>query len=693
MAGRFVSVGPVATIGELCAAVDRVIADYARNRIEDIADRVLVQPYLQGSAVNGVATTRDANTGSPYTVVTWANGSDTSVVTAGRDCRLRSWYALEGAAPPPAEIADVTALLAELRDRLGCDGIEIEFAFASGLLHLFQVRLLPPAPPPGPDLRIALTRAVRRLPPLASTPPQRDAARSGTVLANMTDWNPAEIIGARPKPLADDLYRRIVTDDAWAWRRKDYGYRTMRNRPLMLDVAGQPYVDARTSFESLIPAALDDSVAQRLCETYLDALRRRPELQDKIEFEIVLSAFVFDIDRRALALGLGAGDRAALHRAAAGITEHVIAGRARTLDADLAAVAGLADLAPAHRPETLAGLDRYWLLARGGARAFAGIARAAFIATALLKSAVAAELIAQEDLDGFMQSLGTVARRIRHDLHRLPRERFLRRYGHLRPGTYDVTSPRYDEAFETYFPADCDTGAPDDLPGEDRPASYPRLAAALARNGFGFDDRDLFAFARDAIVGREWAKLVFSRPLSDGLRRLTQLAAPLGLEPGDLAFASLRAIARAGDGDAARAILGRAIEARRKRYALTESVILPPVIRSPDDLLSFELPLVQPNFITRGSARGAAAWVEAGSVPRGCIALIMSADPGYDWLFARRIAGLITAYGGANSHMAVRAQELNLPAVIGVGEDRIRQWRNEQVLEIDGAARTIRALP
>ena len=49
------------------------------------------------------------------------------------------------------------------------------------------------------------------------------------------------------------------------------------------------------------------------------------------------------------------------------------------------------------------------------------------------------------------------------------------------------------------------------------------------------------------------------------------------------------------------------------------------------------------------------------------IIMIKSADPGYDYLFSKKISGLITQYGGANSHMAVRCAELGIPAVIGVG--------------------------
>ena len=50
------------------------------------------------------------------------------------------------------------------------------------------------------------------------------------------------------------------------------------------------------------------------------------------------------------------------------------------------------------------------------------------------------------------------------------------------------------------------------------------------------------------------------------------------------------------------------------------------------------------------------------------IALIENADPGYDWIFSRGVKGLVTKYGGINSHMSIRCAELNIPAAIGCGE-------------------------
>ena len=48
--------------------------------------------------------------------------------------------------------------------------------------------------------------------------------------------------------------------------------------------------------------------------------------------------------------------------------------------------------------------------------------------------------------------------------------------------------------------------------------------------------------------------------------------------------------------------------------------------------------------------------------------MIENADPVYDWIFTRSIAGLITKYGGVASHMSIRCAELGLPAAIGCGE-------------------------
>ena len=74
------------------------------------------------------------------------------------------------------------------------------------------------------------------------------------------------------------------------------------------------------------------------------------------------------------------------------------------------------------------------------------------------------------------------------------------------------------------------------------------------------------------------------------------------------------------------------------------------------------------------------------------IVFIESADPGYDWLFTTNFAGLITKYGGANSHMAIRCSELKIPAAIGCGEQLFEQIKKCNKIKLDCASSIIQPL-
>ena len=97
----------------------------------------------------------------------------------------------------------------------------------------------------------------------------------------------------------------------------------------------------------------------------------------------------------------------------------------------------------------------YWLLEdckRYGTLPFAGLARAGFIATQMLRSLVTVGVLTAEELSRFMAGLDSVSAAIGRDLRAsASRADFLAQYGHLRPGTYDILSPRYDEAPDRYF--------------------------------------------------------------------------------------------------------------------------------------------------------------------------------------------------------------------------------------------------
>ena len=69
----------------------------------------------------------------------------------------------------------------------------------------------------------------------------------------------------------------------------------------------------------------------------------------------------------------------------------------------------------------------------------------------ILKSFVDAKIFTNEQYDKFLKSINTISKQLSKDLNSLNRKEFLKIYGHLRPGTYDILSPRYDENYEMYF--------------------------------------------------------------------------------------------------------------------------------------------------------------------------------------------------------------------------------------------------
>ena len=99
-------------------------------------------------------------------------------------------------------------------------------------------------------------------------------------------------------------------------------------------------------------------------------------------------------------------------------------------------------------------------------------------------------------------------------------------------------------------------------------------------------------------------------------------------------------------------------------------VRLPDLITNTSSFWGYEQSLSKANYITNLVGSGTLVFIDQeykGKLDQKIVA-IPSADPGYDWLFNHNIAGLITQYGGANSHMAIRCAEMNIPAAIGVGE-------------------------
>lgn len=699
-AGAFLSLADVTPEG-LENAVEQVIAAYGSA---SAVDEVLIQPMLRQVVRAGVAFSHDPHTGAPYRVVNWSEGAETGYVTGGRGGRVWQGAALSPHAPPTA-LAGVVRMLEELLALFGGASLDCEFAVTAEdgaeRLWLLQAR---PLQMPG----VAETEAsqARRLALIADKVargmrPHPFLMGRRTVYGVMPDWNPAEIIGVRPKPLALSLYRELVTDAIWAYQRHNYGYRNLRSFPLMPHFYGLPYIDVRLSFNSFIPADLDEGLAGRLVDYYIDRLLAEPTLHDKVEFEIVFSCYTLDLPERLerlAAAGFARNERETIADSLRCLTNRIIhpqEGLWREDAAKLETLKARRDVLMASSADPLERI--YWLLEdakRYGTLPFAGLARAGFVAVQMLKSLVAVGIFSETDYDAFMASVSTVSGQLARDRATLDSATFLSRYGHLRPGTYDILSPRYDEAPELYFdwkrrPAASEPAKPFSL----TLPQMRQIVRLLEVHGLHPDCVGLFDFLQAGIELRELAKFHFTRNLSDALALAAAYGEPWGISREGMAFCDIAAlrelhIAAMDPG----VVLAQAIEQGRQRYRETLTVTLPPLLTGPEDVWAFEWPETAPNFITQQQVTAPVAGCDARERLTGAIICIPNADPGFDWLFAYPIAGLITAWGGVNSHMAIRAGELGLPAVIGAGEVLYRRWSQAARLHLDCAGRRVEVL-
>lgn len=705
-------------------AIDVVIESFLKGGATDDRNQVFVQPFLDKMRMSGVLFSRDPESGAPYITINYDDTTGrTDTVTSGGGDRLRTAIVYRRAETPELrpEFRRLVNVVAELEDLVGEDALDIEFGFdGDGGCHLFQVRPLILAQdgldPVDADIDDELQALAAYIEDVRA--PRSHLAGDSTIFANMPDWNPAEIIGTSPRPLAWSLYRHLITDGIWGDARAALGYFDTFPEPLIVLLAGHPYVDTRASLNSFVPASLDPELRRRVVNHGLEWLRAHPTLHDKLEFEVAVTCLDFDFDRprrRLLADGFSAKDVEAFRRAMCTLTDDVVSGRRTTVSGQMGLLHELERRRVAclhQRRDSFAATARTVRILlddckRFGTLPFSILARFAFIGTSLIRSLRTRGVLSAEEFDELLTSMPTVAGEMTTALAAVTRgdstvDRFLRHFGHLRPGTYDLLSPSYAEAPAMYL-----AGLEESATGE-RPAGSlavgreifrrhaTEINALIAEAGFTFDAETLQEFVLESVPARERAKFEFTKCLSAALSLLREAGSTLGLSADDMSFVPIeRLLVLATDSPSStlRREIERVIGFNRKRYALHRAIKLPHMLERPGDTTAFELLEWLPNFVGGRSVRAPIVDVDrTGNVAglRGAIALIRSADPGYDWIFARGIAGLITQYGGVASHMAIRAGELGLPAAIGCGEILYERVRGARLVELDCAAQQIR---
>jgi len=695
---------------KLTGSIDKVIFSYNDT---DASNQVLVQEMVDDVVASGVVLTRSLSNGAPYYTVNYSLGSDTEAVTSGKknvETLLLYKNSKEDIEKVEPVLSSLIPAIMELESLLKHDSLDIEFAIdQSGKIWILQVR------PIAVDFgrwKVEDDHFERHIDYAKSQYRQLQKNKklilgNKAPYGNMPDWNPAEIIGSSPSNLAFSLYRYLITDEIWALSRKQCGYRDIRPQPLLHSFIGKPYVDIRASFNSFIPEGVDSKLAERLVNYYLDKLFEQPHLHDKVEFEILLTCVTFDIETKLQSLkdsGFKKDEVNLLKAALTKVTNQSINGYREDL-------------------RTLKTLDsRYKLLTDGpantnhldaaysfiedakeyGTLAFSNLARKAFVAISLLKSLIREGVVTEQAISVFLNSINTVATGILVDGAsvndgNLSWEEYVQRYYFLRPGTYDISMPTYGQDPERYLkpmvrPFKKNT------PSEtlfERKSVQDFIHMKIKDLKLETTLKDLKIFIEEAIAGREYAKFLFTRNLSHALEEIKQFGKEYGLtaeKVSNINIADLWNIRSGIVGISLEDFLNTRVQEGEEFSKLTKAVELPSLILSEDSFTCFRYPKSEPNYVTQSRIIGDIVNLTAEDLNQALqnkIVLIEHADPGYDWLFGHDISGLITMYGGANSHMTIRCAEFGIPAAIGVGEKLFNQLISIGTISLDCAKRNI----
>lgn len=719
LAGAFNSIlnVPSNNLDLLENAIERVIFPF-----DNSADQVLIQPMLMDVQISGVLMTKVMDDGSPYYVINYDDVSGKTDTITGGQQTAKTVYIYNGVAEEDFDSSRLKAVLQlarTLETIFEAIPLDIEFAVDSqGVAHLLQVRRICSVRHWKHKTSSEISRKIQYLAnhidEYMHPTPQIFGTR--TMLGVMPDWNPAEMIGLVPRPLAFSLYRELITRRVWATARQKMGYRAFPGQDLMLSIAGRPYIDVRASFNSFLPTGIATESCEQLVNAWLSRLEKHPEFHDKIEFDVVHT--VFDCDF-ASTFSQRYSNEVLSPEALAEYTQHLRTLTNNALQTGSSLETALQQVTTLHERQK----NDLWTNSQHSARQhlqkscclleecrqlgtlpFAIVARHAFIAEALLRSVVRCEALTAERFAQFKGSIRTIAGELASSFAQvyagsLDKQKFLSQYGHLRPGSYDILSPTYAQREDLFTGTDIPRSHQDSEVFKLTPSENRAMQHLLHDRQLTCSPEGLLHYAHTAIAGREYSKFVFTRHLSNILECLAAWGETLNLSRAQVAMLPIHTIldtlfaSPAGD---ARQFFFRCIREQQSLHDLAGAFKLSYLIRSSRDVYVVPQHRSLPNFITTKRVEAPLVYLdaqaEASPHMQGSIICIDSADPGYDWIFTRNIAGLITRFGGANSHMAIRCAEYALPAAIGCGSllfDTIIQAKH---CILDGADKSLRPL-
>ena len=699
---------------QLISAINKVIKSYAHKKNFNLKNQILIQTQAVDIVTSGVIFSRTPDNGAPYYVINFEDGISTIGVTHGSVGNTIKIARHLGIKTIGEKWKSLLQSVKEIETVVQSNSLDIEFGITkNSTIVIFQVRPITSILKSVSTLDKKIIKLINKNKNQFLSLKNQKTISNNLIFSDMTDWNPAEIIGNNPKPLDYSLYDFLIMSDAWYKGRELLGYKKFFPHSLMKKFGNKPYVDNSYSFYSLIPEKFNKKLSKKLLTFYLEKLQSNPQLHDKVEFEILFTCYDFTLDDRLKELcdyNFTKNEIQKIRNELFSFTEEIIKNFPYWKDYCTKSINKMYDnrlVVPKINRKSSTYMDKLSIAEsllkdckNFGTIPFSLMARIAFISSIIIKSLSKKNIFTEKLIHEFMNSLETPLSKFQNDLtkyyeNKITKESFLKKYGHLRPGTYDITIDRYDMenkfleniTFQQYHTS--------------KPVSYfsRKFQKISSINKFDIDPESFFLFLKDSIILRENLKFEFTQNLSNAIELIADAGKDLGFFRDDLSYLEIDKILknyRKLSKNEFINYLKICINKNKNCFRLNNYLVLPSFISSEKDFDIINLRIAKPNFITQKSVTSNLVNLDKKTHDTNFnnkIILLEHADPGFDWIFTRNPSGLITKYGGVASHMSIRCSELNLPAAIGCGSiiyDQIKDaskilldCKNQQIIPLE----------
>jgi len=513
-----------------------------------------------------------------------------------------------------------------------------------------------------------------------------------TMFSTMSDWNPAEILGLKPKTLGLSLYKEIITNHIWSDSRIELGYSNTRSMPLLHDFAGTPYVDLRLDINSFLPEDLSQSIKKKIYKYYFNKIYKKPyDLHDKVESKLIFTSIDFETKKKisfAFNRILTTSERNLYFQSLNNLTNKIF----KKINLNINKYKKINILLHNIKKTKMHTINKIYLLVNiakyDAALPFANLARMAFISVSFINSMYEKKIISNSEKEDFINSINLVTTQMLANKNKMSNKTFLRLYGHLRPDTYDIEQKNYKDGYKYYFGNKINFKKTTKFNFSVRQKEL--INSHLKNNKLSINFNNFITFLKKSIYHRENAKFFYSKVINEIFLELKVLAKRFSIPEKDLSFIDIQDILNLynnfSDMTKVEIYLKNRIKINKFNYETNKELNLPDIIKSEKDIFINYGHVKNFTFIGRGAVSGKIIYFKSTNdldKIDNKIVCINRADPGFDFIFTKKIISLVICYGGPNSHMAIRCNELGIPAIIGCGKEIFQAITESNNLRID----------